>query len=104
MATISHLPPLLEPAPKGQTGRPEAIKGLCYASSVSQELYRTQPTLFLSRPVTTPPSMATSKNTFLCTVTLTCILLDGGREPGKKYDGNRGGLGRPGYRHRPCLG
>jgi len=30
--------------------------------------------------------MASSKNTFLCTVTLTCILLDGGREPGKKYD------------------
>jgi hypothetical protein len=30
--------------------------------------------------------MASSKNTFLCTVTLTCILLDGGREPSKKYD------------------
>ena len=39
--------------------------------------------------MTTPPSIATSKNTFLCTVTLTCILLDGGREPGKKYDGNQ---------------
>jgi hypothetical protein len=37
-----------------------------------------------------PPfiSMA-SKNTFLCTVTLTCILLDGGREPGRKYDNNQ---------------
>jgi len=35
-----------------------------------------------------PPSIsiASSKNTFLYTVTLTCILLDGGREPGKKYD------------------
>ena len=33
--------------------------------------------------------MATSKNTFLCTVTLTCILLDGGRETGKKYDSNQ---------------
>jgi hypothetical protein len=30
--------------------------------------------------------MASSKNTFLCMVTLTCILLDGGHEPGKKYD------------------
>jgi hypothetical protein len=33
--------------------------------------------------------MAASKNTFLCTVTLTCILLDGGREPSKKYDSNQ---------------
>lgn len=33
--------------------------------------------------------MASSKNTFLCTVTLTCILLDGGREPSKKYDSNQ---------------
>ena len=33
-----------------------------------------------------PPYMASSKNTFLCMVTLTCILLDGGHEPGKKYD------------------
>jgi hypothetical protein len=33
--------------------------------------------------------MATSKNTFLCTVTLTCILLDGGREPGRKYNSNQ---------------
>jgi hypothetical protein len=33
--------------------------------------------------------MAATKNTFLCTVTLTCILLDGGREPNKKYNGNQ---------------
>jgi hypothetical protein len=30
--------------------------------------------------------MASSKNTFLCTVTLTYILLNGGREPSKKYN------------------
>jgi hypothetical protein len=33
--------------------------------------------------------MATNKTTFLCTVTLTCILLNGGRELGKKYDSNQ---------------
>jgi len=30
--------------------------------------------------------MAAAKNIFPFTVTLTCILLDGGREPSKKYD------------------
>ena len=33
-----------------------------------------------------PPSIASSKNTFLYMVTLTYILLDGGHKLGKKYN------------------